>query len=306
MTPPALVLVHGFGSSSDQWRRLVKSIQWKQAYEPNGTLNGPRTIVAVDILGFGNSEKPGVSYTQHLWEAQIGDFVLEVLRGRPFVIAGNSIGGGLSCGVASNLKDLCRGLILCNTAGVILEPSEYAAQAAATGKSVGEQTRGGAAGLGVYYKGVPGGQALLDGFGSGLIGLLKPQIPDLLKKCYPTNPDSADSAQALHIARGASDPGADNVIGSGQKLPPQRPLNEVLGAACNQHPPISAFTGPVLVTQGVLDPLTGPELAAQRAEQLGVLRDDVTVERLQAGHCPHDELPDDVASAVVRWWPQVL
>lgn len=76
----------------------------------------PKRMLALDLLGFGHSAKPSITYSQHLWEAQIVDFVHEVGGGRPFVLAGNSIGGGLSAGVAANLAHLCRGLILCNTA----------------------------------------------------------------------------------------------------------------------------------------------------------------------------------------------
>ena len=90
------------------------------------------------------------------------------------------------------------------------------------------------------------------------------------------------------------------MIASGQKLPPQRPLNEVLGAAGG------GFAGPVLVPQGALDPLTGAERAQTRAAQLGALRDGVTVELLDAGHCPQDEAPERVADAIARWWPRVL
>ena len=34
--------------------------------------------------------------------------------------------------------------------------------------------------------------------------------------------------------------------------------------------------------------------------------DGVTVELLDAGHCPHDEAPEQVAAAIARWWPRVL
>ena len=46
--------------------------------------------------------------------------------------------------------------------------------------------------------------------------------------------------------------------------------------------------------------------AQTRAAQLGALRAGVTVELLDAGHCPQDEEPERVADAIVRWWPQVL
>lgn len=103
------------------------------------------------------------------------------------------------------------------------------------------------------------------------------------------------------IARDATDPGAAIVIGSGQKLPPQRPLNEVLAATDAG----TGFRGPVLVPQGELDPLSGAQRSQDRAEVFRVLRPGVTVHRLAAGHCPHDEVPEQVARAIRAWLPQV-
>lgn len=87
--------------------------------------------------------------------------------------------------------------------------------------------------------------------------------------------------------------GAANVIGSGAKLPPQRSLNEAL----------NAYDGPVLVPQGALDAVTGPERATERGETLGTLRPGVTAKLFQSGHCPHDETPELVAGAIGEWWP---
>lgn len=258
------------------------------------------------------------------------DFVTEVMGARPFVVVGNSIGGGLGAGLASNVRDLCRGLVLCNTAGRhvpsivpranpahgghaspaapcaplrLLEPEDFDAEMSESGnRTVAMRT------LQIKedpdalprFQPVPfGGQALLDAFGWGLIQFLQPQVKSLLQRYYPTQPRNADDILADSIRRDSSDPGAANVIASGQKLPAQRPLNELINA---RH----GFGGPVLVPQGALDPLTGAERSQGRAKLLATLRDLVSVALLDAGHCPHDECPAQVAAEIVKWWPQVM
>jgi pimeloyl-ACP methyl ester carboxylesterase len=67
---PALLLVHGFAASAEQWERLVAAMRARMAMEGCDSLP---PIYALDLLGFGHSEKPGLSYTQYVWEAQIVD-----------------------------------------------------------------------------------------------------------------------------------------------------------------------------------------------------------------------------------------
>ena len=75
-TSPAsvpVVLVHGFGGSSGQWRATLKDV----------ALAG-RTVYAIDLLGFGDSPKPaldgtGLEYSIELWAQQLQQFVKEVV-----------------------------------------------------------------------------------------------------------------------------------------------------------------------------------------------------------------------------------
>ena len=60
----------------------------------------------------------------------------------------------------------------------------------------------------------------------------------------------------------------------------------------------------MLVPQGSLDAVTGPERAVQRAEAMGALGADARL--LVSGHCPHDETPDLVAEAISGWWPAAV
>uniref|UniRef100_A0A0E0PML6 AB hydrolase-1 domain-containing protein n=1 Tax=Oryza rufipogon TaxID=4529 RepID=A0A0E0PML6_ORYRU len=103
---PPLLLVHGFGASVGHWRRNI------------GVLSESYTVYAIDLLGFGASDKPpGFSYTMETWAELILDFLDEVVR-RPTVLVGNSV-GSLACVIAAadSSRDLVRGLVLLNCSG---------------------------------------------------------------------------------------------------------------------------------------------------------------------------------------------
>ena len=97
---------------------------------------------------------------------------------------------------------------------------------------------------------------------------------------------------------------------SGSKLPPPRTANELLGAdfgssknrgystAFKSKYKEGTFDGPVLIAQGQLDPLND---AKGRAEMFGNLRKGIKVDPINAGHCPHDELPLDIAKSISSW-----
>lgn len=296
---PAILLVHGFAASSEQWERLVFELrkQSRQSQSGGGAEGDALPpIYALDLLGFGCSEKPGLSYTQYVWEAQVVDFAREVMAGQPLVLGGNSIGGGLSAGAAATLGEQCRGLILCNTAGVLKDPLEYGASAAAGTAAVRDSTLRGEHAK--PYAPIPlVGQPALDAFGAAIIAALFPRIPSLLDTIYADRPDNADGALAFAIEQGASSPGSANVIGSGYKLATNRPLNEVLDPECG-------FGGPVLVAQGLNDRVSGPARAQERADVFEGLRPGVTVKRIDGGHCPQDDAPDAVAAAILTFLPK--
>lgn len=57
---PPLVLVHGFGASVPHWRRNIT------------TLAQDHTVYAIDLLGFGASDKPaGFMYTMETWAGSL-------------------------------------------------------------------------------------------------------------------------------------------------------------------------------------------------------------------------------------------
>ncbi len=60
---PPLLLVHGFGASTDHWRKNIKQLQ--QNFQ----------VWAIDLLGFGRSQKPPLQYSGNLWRDQLHDFI---------------------------------------------------------------------------------------------------------------------------------------------------------------------------------------------------------------------------------------
>lgn len=101
---PPLLLVHGFGASTDHWRKNVQGLaaEWE--------------VWAIDLLGFGRSAKPDIVYSGNLWQQQLNDFIEEVIQ-QPTVLAGNSLGGYASLCVGANCPSNVAGLILLNSAG---------------------------------------------------------------------------------------------------------------------------------------------------------------------------------------------
>lgn len=105
---PPLVLIHGFGASTDHWRKNVAELQ--SDFE----------VYALDLIGFGRSSKPSSGYSPDLWRDQIADFITTVI-GRPAVVAGNSIGGYSSLYTGATRPDAVVGVCMLNGVGSFSE-----------------------------------------------------------------------------------------------------------------------------------------------------------------------------------------
>ena len=99
-----LLLIHGFGASTDHWRKNISELS--QEFQ----------VWAIDLLGFGRSAKPAWNYTAELWQHQLHDFITTVIC-QPTVLAGNSLGGYAALCVTANHPESAAGLILLNSAG---------------------------------------------------------------------------------------------------------------------------------------------------------------------------------------------
>jgi pimeloyl-ACP methyl ester carboxylesterase len=71
-----LLLVHSLknGASLYEFNKLIK------------TLSKSRTVYAIDLIGYGKSEKPKLTYTAYLYVQLLSDFIQHVVDGRPDII----------------------------------------------------------------------------------------------------------------------------------------------------------------------------------------------------------------------------
>jgi pimeloyl-ACP methyl ester carboxylesterase len=253
---PPLLLIHGFGASTDHWRKNIAELQ--QDFE----------VWAIDLLGFGRSAKPNLQYSGDLWRNQLHDFITEVIR-EPVVLAGNSLGGYASLCVAAQHPTSVVGVILLNSAGPFsnTQPEQKPNLLQTLMRSV-----------------------LLQPWAIYLIFQYTRQrsvIRKTLQKVYLDQ--SAVTEQLIEdIYRPSCDKGAVDVFASVFKTPQGEKVDILL----------QQITCPLLTIWGEGDPWMRSKERGAKFRQYAA---NLTEYYIQAGHCPHDEVPEQV-NALIRDW----
>ncbi len=270
---PPLLLVHGFGASTDHWRKNITG------------LCPDFEVFAIDLLGFGRSAKPKLQYSGDLWRDQLHDFISEVI-GQKAVLAGNSLGGYACLCVAAQCPDSAAGLVLLNSAGPFSESQ-------ATPEPEALQTQ-------IQPPKQPSSLQKLLGdsvkwmFQQPLAQFLLFQyvrqrwvIRQTLEKVYLDK--SAITDQLVEeISRPAFDPGALDVFVSVFSSPQGEKVDLLL----------KQLSCSLLMLWGEADPWIN---ARERSQKFRQYSPELTEYFLTAGHCPHDEIPD-IVNPLLRDW----
>lgn len=263
-----MLLVHGFGASIAHWRFNIPAL-----------VEAGHTVWAVDLLGFGGSDKPETyTYTMEGWRDLLLDFVEEFID-EPAVIVGNSIGSLASLMTAAANPSAFAGVVLCNTAGAM------------NNKAISDDWRLQLARpiflLIDWLLLQPAiAERLFNGFRT------PENIAQTLKNVY-SNEGNVDADLVELIYRPSCDAGALDAFVKIITGPPGPRPEDLL-------PQIDA---PLLLLWGDEDPFTpmdGP--VAKYFIDLARTRPDTQFSVIPGcGHCPHDDRPDLVHRELLPW-----
>ena len=257
---PPLLLIHGFGASTNHWKKNIAGLE--DQFE----------VWAIDLLGFGKSDKAKANYSGKLWSQQIADFVEQII-GRPAVLAGNSIGGYATLCTAAYFPDSVAGLVLLNSAGPFSDDQSEPPKSPI--KQVINHIR-------------------KDLFQQSWIHLLvfanmrRPSaIRKTLGKVY-FNQEAVTNELVEEIYRPALDKGAFSAFSAMFSSAPGEPIDQLL----------KRMSCPLLLLWGAKDPWSRIE---SRSPKFRKYYPRLQEEFLEAGHCPHDEIPAIVNQHISDW-----
>jgi pimeloyl-ACP methyl ester carboxylesterase len=261
-TGKPLLLLHGFGASIGHWRKNLPVLA-----------EGGYRVFALDLLGFGGSDKPTRNYTIELWTQQIKDFWAEHIR-EPMVLVGNSIGGLLALTAIAEFPEIAAGGILINSAGGLNHrPEEFNLPLRLV--------------MGAFTKLVSSpvtGKFIFNNIRQ------KNRLRRTLYQVYSDRTAVTDELIEM-LYEPSCHPGAQEVFASVLTAP----------AGCSPQELLPKVKHPLLILWGEKDPWT-PITGAKIYQELANNGGDVEVYPIpNAGHCPHDENPTMVNELILQW-----
>ena len=257
-----LILLHGFGASIGHWRQNL------------AVLGEHHTVYALDMLGFGASEKASVSYKVDFWVEQIYDFWRMFIR-QPVVLIGNSIGSLVALSASATYPDMVQGLVMLSLPDPSLE------------------------------------QEAIPQFLRPVVTLIKSIIasPPVLKTLFRLvrRPSVVRRWAGLAYANrdAVTDELVDILVGPAFDRGSAQAFCTILKAMTSEQfcPSVKAVLPtlkiPMLLISGQQDRMVPPSTFARQFANQNSNLQLLSIDN--AGHCPHDECPEQVNHAILNW-----
>ena len=113
---PAVLVLHGWGSSYDSWKKMQDLLAKEGFFS-----------ICPDLPGFGKSQDPPPSWNLENYLNFVEKFIektSDIYKDfkKPFFLLGHSFGGRISIKMANRNPEKLKKLILCNAAGIKIRP----------------------------------------------------------------------------------------------------------------------------------------------------------------------------------------
>ena len=236
------------------------------------TLSQKHTVYALDLLGFGGSTKAPTDYNINLWVQQVYDF-WQTFIGQPVVLVGNSIGSLVCMVAASTHPEMVKGIVLLSLPDVSMRQEKIPRWLQPVVSTI-EGTVASPLVLKFLFK-----------------VLRRPKIVRRWVGIAYANQDAVTEELVEILAAPAQDDGAARAFCALFKAlshPEFAPSAKAV---------LPTLTIPTLLIWGRQDRMVPFSLAQTFAS----LNPQIDLIVLDAGHCPHDECPDQFNQVLLNW-----
>ena len=270
-----MLLLHGFGASIGHWRQNMPE------------LGQYHTVYALDMLGFGASEKVTAPYSTEFWVEQVYDFWRTFIR-QPVILVGNSIGSLICIAVAAQHPDMVRGIVMLNLPdSSVLESPEWVSYTLAAISPVTKPVLEVAKWI----------LTLPPVFNTIFWLIRQPSVLKVwAKQAYATPTAITDELLEIFSSpayeRGAARTLRAMVKGKRSGI---KARSRMSYTAKDVLPTLNI---PMLLFWGLKDKMVPPTLARLFLKYNSNLK---LIEIEDAGHCPHDEHPERVNRDILDW-----
>jgi pimeloyl-ACP methyl ester carboxylesterase len=263
ISQPPILLIHGFGASIGHWRQNF------------GVLSQEHTVYALDLLGFGASEKAIATYNVNLWVEQIYEFWQTFIQ-EPVILIGNSIGSLISLAAAASYPEMVKAVVAISLPDPGLQKEAIPPRLLPFVETVQNIIASPPLLRPIFYL------------------VRQPAIIRRWVKLAYANPDSITDELVDILAGPPSDRGSARAFCI---------LFRVMGST-KLGPSVKAILPdleiPILLIWGQQDRLIPASVA--KPEELMEYNSHLKLVKLEnAGHCPHDECPEKVNQLILNW-----
>ncbi len=258
---PPVLLIHGFGASIGHWQHNLEF------------LATDHTVYGLDLVGWGGSRKPNINYNIDLWVDQVHDF-WQTFIGQPIILVGNSIGSLVALVAAARYPEMA-------ASAVMVSLPDLSAEQEMIPRSL---------------------QPLVNGVKRAVLN--PPLLRTLFK--FVSRPQVARKWAQIAYADPVrvTDELVELFLTPAREREAQAAFVKLMqGITSSNFSPnirqlLPQMQIPMLLIWGCQDRMIPPQ-TAKILLKLNPLLELVNIEA--AGHCTHDELPDEV-NQIVRSW----